>query len=151
MNDSILVEKERLRQSYKDKGTICACCNQFVKLYKRKLTSSQMRGLINLYRLHRDQPAYYHYTKLGPLHVAADFAKLKLFGLIEAGENSDSKKKAAGTWQITEKGIKFVLCQIKIPEAVYVYNQAPYGFSSRAIDIKEAIKNKFDYAELMNG
>ena len=150
MNDSIAVEKQRLRENY-EKGTTCACCNQFVKLYRRKLTSSQMRGLIKLYRLHMEEPAYYHYTLLGPLHVAADFAKLKLFGLIKPGENLDSTKKAAGTWIITSKGVQFVLCRIKIPEAVFIYNQKPYRFSENLINIKEAIKNKFDYDELMNG
>ena len=110
-----------------------------------------MIGLINLYKLNAKAEGYYHVEKLGGFRTICDLPKLKHFGLIEKGENLDKTKKTAGTWKITRLGIDFVLEKTPIPAAVFLYLDTVRRKSSTEIYIRQAIKKKFDYDELMNG
>ena len=110
-----------------------------------------MIGLINLFKLNALSPGFYHVEKLGGFRTICDFPKLKHFGLIVKGENSDKAKKTSGTWKITQLGIDFVLENKSIPAAVYLYLDTVHKKSEKKIYIRQAIKKKFDYEELMRG
>ncbi|MCA9495771.1 MAG: hypothetical protein KC589_02420, partial [Nanoarchaeota archaeon] len=49
MNELTLEQaKKILRESIEKDGATCPCCNQFVKAYKRKITSSMAYSLIRI-------------------------------------------------------------------------------------------------------
>lgn len=146
---TIAEERTRLKNNI-HKGTKCKCCGQMVKLYTRKLYSSQMKGLINLYKKYMNKPDYYHISTFEIVAGGGDFAKMEFFGLIEAQTNTDSTKRTSGMWKPTQKGIDFVNGRISVPEAVMIYNQSFVGFTENHIYIKDAIGNKFNYEELMS-
>lgn len=155
MNNEITIEqlKELLRENM-DKGTICPCCNNYVKMYKRKLTSSMVFCLIH-FKKHVDKNGneFQNFiTILDRLKLTstqrADWQKLVYFKLITA-ETSERGHPRSGYYKLTELGIKFVNHQSVVPEFVKVYNSKTYGYSEKQINISQAINNKFNYLELM--
>jgi len=144
---SIAEAKQYLRNNYK-KGTVCPCCNKYVKAYKRKLNSGIARSLIIMYKLE----AFWFDNKY--IHVQNEFAKLKLrattmdyayaekWELIVDGDE-------IGTWTLTKKGVDFVANKIVLPDHCLVYNGNVYSWSNNLINIEHALTESFDYQKLM--
>jgi hypothetical protein len=146
--ETLQESKEFLRANF-DKGVSCPCCNQFVKLYKRKLASTPSRMLI---RLHSLDNGWHHVGELakGISDTGSnDFSKLAYWKLIEEKTKTNDEKKNSGYWKITEKGINFVENKITLQSHVFIYNTKFLGFNEKKISIIEALGNKFNYTELM--
>lgn len=141
-------------------GTICPCCEQFAKLYKRQIHSSMAAALIAFYKLcHGNTDPYFHTLELlktlpAALHQRAcgDFAKLSIWGLIEEKQKEeDGPGRTSGRWRLTEKGGDFVRGAARVPQYVYLYNDSIKGWSENNVSISDCLKNKFDYEQLMKG
>jgi hypothetical protein len=142
-------------------GVVCPCCGQFVKLYKRVLSSSMAYALILIDRHFRRSSEWLHVQSyivdlpdLDPKVRAAvrgDFAKLSYWGLLceRPGGKSESGSPRAGHWRITHKGRQFVDGVIRVPKHALVYNRAARGFSEESVNIRQALGERFDYDELM--
>lgn len=143
--------KEYLRENF-DKGTKCPCCGQFVKLYKRSITSGQAHGLIMFYRYSEEHPEeFIHVSNFDfTAFRGGDFAKLRYWGFIEQAENDDPSKRDSGMWSITDKGRQFVRNERTVPRQVHLYDGQRVGWSEDRVSIKDALKNKFNYEELMS-
>lgn len=147
---TIEAAKEYLRLNFED-GCKCPCCDQYVKLYKRKIYKSPAKALFGLYKLGR---GFHHFTKIGN---SAGFSytgeigisKLKYWNLIEEEVNINTKKKNSGNWKITKKGCDFIEGKISIPKYVLIYNTKIQGFDGDMIYISDILEN-FNYQELMN-
>lgn len=146
--------KQFLRENMTN-GTICPCCNNYVKMYKRKLTSTMVFCLIQ-FKKHVDRNGndfQKYITILDRLKLTptqrADWQKLVYFKLIEP-ETNERGHVRSGYYRMTEIGMKFVNHKITIPEYVNVYNSKVFGYSETQINISQAIKNKFNYLELMS-
>ena len=152
MKDTLKEARKHLLISGR-KGAICPCCNQFVKLYKRKFSSVMARGLINLYHLSHGNVKFHHVsdimTRISPTG-SNDFSKLRYHDFIREEPSSDPGKKTSGYWRITESGIKFLKKQMEVREYMLIYNTKIKGFEGNMIDIEKALGNKFNYNELMN-
>jgi len=80
----------------------------------------------------------------------AEYSKLSYWGLIEGKPNEDDDtKRDSGFWRITPLGIDFVNGKCSTCRHVFLYNKKRYGSSDETTTIKEALGDKFDYAELM--
>lgn len=136
-----------------NKGSKCPCCSQHVKLYKRRLNANMCYYLIQLYRFTKHSEKgekYFSVEKIGlNYQLGGDWARLRHWGLIEEMKNHDETKRTSGYWGITEKGKEFVNMQIKVPEKLLINNNQVHGFEGKEIDLKQALKNKFNYAQLM--
>ena len=154
--DTIEQEKQRLRQEWR-KGTVCNCCGQLVKLYKRKLDSAMVFGLIEIYRIHREKGNrdWLHipteFTNRQINNSNAQISKLKYWGLIyEKPNNENSSKRTSGYWRISGVGIQFIFKKILMPKYVYIFNQKQYGMSDDImVNISTCLGKKFNYEELM--
>lgn len=149
--------KEYLRNNFK-KGVTCPCCNQFVKLYKRKLNQSMAYGLTIMYKLHTAK-GFDRYLKMNEeiakLKIPSsniEYPKLAYFKLIQEVPKPMTKddKKNTGFWRLTKMGIDFVKGQIEVPAYALIYNGTCYGFSDEKINIIKALGTKFNYNELMS-
>jgi hypothetical protein len=144
--------KALLRENFEE-GIECPCCGQRVKRYARNLYSTQAYCLIRLYRITElEGEDFYHWRKLienvgGSL--GEDFPKLRFWGLIREADTRTLDRNASGYWKITQKGKDFVLGIISVPKKVYIFNNKFRGFSDDTITIQQALKDKFDYRELM--
>jgi hypothetical protein len=156
--------KKWLRANF-SKGATCPCCHQFVKLYGRKMNKSMAYVLLLIARYYRrvevkpDEwlhvPSYIAEVAVGnPRRAAAvrgDWAKLKLWGLIEEkpGTRKDGSPRV-GYWRLTPLGRQFVAREVKVPSHVYIYNGA---LLQRAVDVQisidDALGTDFSYAEIM--
>jgi len=106
--------------------------------------------------LHHLGPGFHHYRKFKPDAAAGDYSKLRYWGLMAPGVNDDPKKKAAGTWSMTQRGIDWVMERIQIPRAQYVFDNKQFGHSDDTVGIREILHGKdgeppegFDYPKLM--
>jgi hypothetical protein len=148
--ETIIEAKEHLRENIK-KGADCPVCNQFVKMYKRKLNSVMARCLI---KLHQMGPGYHHVKDVvkGISDTGTnDFSKLRYWNFIHEHPNEDKKKKNSGMWCITFSGQQFAQYKSEVHEHVFVYNGERQGFSDSTTSIITSLGAKFDYQELMKG
>lgn len=145
--------KDYLREHFK-KGVKCPCCDQMVKLYRRKLNSGMAYGLIKAFVLggYKD---FIHvptvFTQNGINTSNSEFSKLKYWGLVEEQINEDTKKRNSGFWRITEKGMNFIRRSIGVPKYVYLFDGRaikPEG-EDDTVWIDECLGDKFDFQELM--
>ena len=144
---TIAEAKQYLKDNYVE-GVRCPCCDQLVKKYSRKITSTMARSLISLY--HESTSTY------SPIHITnikfvqgGEFAQMRRWGLIAEAKNETTTKRTSGLWYITQKGKDFVNGRIQVPMYCDTYNGKTLGFSRETTTIKQALGNKFDYMELM--
>lgn len=159
--DTIAKAKEILRPKLKE-GFICPCCNQPAKLYRRPLTSSMAYAIILMYHRTNNKlwMEWIHVEDMLkalniPSSVRGDFPKLRFWGLIEAksGEREDSNPNN-GYYKITEAGRLFLENKATVDSHVWLYNNKAFEVNDKTIKqitIVQALKNKFNYENLMNG
>lgn len=128
----------------------CPCCGRYAQLYKRRLHTSICLQLVKLYKLGgADQ--YVHASKLIPRGVTGtgDFTKAKYWSLIEEFSDPANTGKSSGLWALTSVGVEFVRNEIGVAEWALVYDDKVLRYEGNPITISEAVKNKFNYEELM--
>lgn len=132
-------------------GTTCPCCGQHAQLYKRKLNSGMARALIFIYLRNRMRAGYFHVLKeLTFEKSGGDYGKLVHWGLIEQMQgDTDDGNPESGLYRITPLGERFALMQAKVPKWTYHYNQICLGTGGGLITIRQALRDKFNYSELM--
>lgn len=127
----------------------CECCGRYAQVYQRRIHTSIALQLIELYKLGGTYD-HVHASRLIPKGVsgAGDLSKAKYWGLIEE-KPSDGRTKSSGFWMLTDLGLQYVTDRARVPYIAYVYDDKVLGFSERLCGIREALKEKFDYQELM--
>ena len=140
--------KEYLRENWEE-GIDCPCCGQLVKKYPRKLTTSMAVGLISLYRLSGFSTSTPIHIKKVDMVNGGEFAQLRRWGLISEVRNDDNHKRTSGLWLITQKGVDFVNQRLEVPMYCDTYDGKTLGFSEETTTIKQALGNRFNYAEMM--
>lgn len=127
----------------------CPCCGRYAQVYERKIHTSMALQLIELYKLGGAYD-YIHLSRLIPRGVsgAGDFSKTVYWGLISEKPDSGDQK-SSGYWMLTEQGIAYVTDNLKVPYVAFVYDATVLGFSERLCGIRDALKEKFNYSELM--
>jgi hypothetical protein len=140
--------KEFLRANY-EKGCRCPACDQHVKLYKRGLNAGMARALILISRGPKIDAN--GWVDIKSIDVrGGDYAKLRYWELIEQRPNEDQKKKDSGIWRVTQKGLKFISDQIRVPSHAHVYNDRVRGWSDNDVNIRQVLGKAFDYSQLMS-
>jgi len=138
-------------------GVKCPCCNQFVKVYKRKFHGSMGRVLMLMCRAHwtgkTDDDGYTHVENLLVAlgnNTKGVQGKMKYWGLVESKPPATTDKKTSGLWRPTHKGFLFAQNRVRVPKHVYVYNDSVLGFGNELVYIREVLPEKFNYQELMD-
>lgn len=146
--------KAWLREEIAGDGAPCPCCRKPMKVYRRGISATVAKALINAYRKHRREP--FHTNTLGL--PGGDFQKLAYRGFLEReSKDRDPDAPGVGIYRITEDGVAFVLGTLRVDshalvvwdpdraETVCVGTTPLKG----QISIREALGNRFDYDELM--
>lgn len=140
-------ENQRNRET--PEGAKCPVCDQFCKIYKRRIYGQMVAGLVRLYRLTQQRQnsddKYFHVKDLLGYN-GGDFAKLRYWDLIRECPNRD------GFWAITKSGEAFLKGEIGLPKHVRLYNDSFYGFvdPDDKVFVRDILGEKFNYDELMN-
>jgi len=136
-------------------GLYCPCCKQYIKQYKRAITSSMARCLIIFYQEQQLKPN--EWLQLTRIFIKKrrmqpnDFTKFKMWKMIvqKPSEKEDGNPDS-GFYMLTEKGKQFVMGKIEVPRHCWVVRDEVDSFSKEMTTIKKALRNKFDYNRLMN-
>jgi len=109
---------------WESKGTICPCCDQRARVYKRKLRSAQATWLLALVKESAHEEQGWVYKGVLKRQEGGDYGKLQLFGLIEAMSPEEALNYGGrtGVWRPTDLGIAFAYGRVPIPLFVHVYN-----------------------------
>jgi hypothetical protein len=144
-------------------GTDCPCCDQFAKVYPRRINSIMARWAIALYKAMHDPregslldggPGWVHVDKLanytsGTAIRTGDYGKLRWWDLVEAMPNDDPDKRNSGFWRLTPKGVAFVLGKITVTKTANVYADTLLGMEGEQVSIESCLGKKFSYREIM--
>lgn len=136
--------------AYDTKGTHCPCCKNFVKSYRRPLNHDMARFVIMLVRVFERTGDWVDITSFN--FRGGDYAKAEFWGLVEHKPNTDDpEKKESGMWKPTKLGQKVAYKLESIPKYAHLnWNGEFEGHSGPNIFIDQALKKKFNYAELMS-
>jgi hypothetical protein len=151
MNDLFLTleaAKSELREKL-GKGARCPCCSQFAKIYKRRITSRQARGIIVIYR--KAGTNWAHVPTLSPVLFgdSAEVSKLRYWKLIEESSEVRDDGGRAGWWRITALGACYVNDRITVPKYACIYDSRLLKLEGELVGIRDALGKKFNYYELM--
>jgi hypothetical protein len=150
--------KQTLRANF-DEGIDCPCCGQFVKRYRRSITGSMAYALIQLYRHHcatRQKWIDFPDVLQGAAARGGDYSKLRHWGLIaRRPENRSDGSPRNGRWRITPLGVDWIRSKTTVPKYVWLFDQkrisAPANANNPDLTIQEALGNRFNYFDLMQG
>jgi hypothetical protein len=153
--ETIDTAKLQFRQALeRGEHTDCPCCGRYAQIYRRKFHSSMAVQLIKLFAA-GGSFKFVHASKLIINNMAGigDFTKAKYWGLIYPMEKPEdhTTTKTSGFWRLTSHGEAFVRGLISIPREVVVFDDRVLAIGDEKTTIREALNDKFDYAELLHG
>ena len=132
-----------------DEGVTCPVCQQYAKVYRRKINSGMARSLITMY----------HIGGLDWVHLPSQVGarsreegKLAYWGLVEEQRAVRPDGGRAGYWRVTKLGELWLTNQCTLPKYARVYNGKCLSLDpTEKVTIKEALSDDFSYDELMAG
>jgi hypothetical protein len=160
-DDVTLGEARAFTRKGAHKGTVCPCCQQTVKVYRRALGSSMAVLLCHAARLFGTDRWFSVPKDFAPalpekhrnLLNGGDYAKLAWWGFVEAGNDrrADGSDRT-GMFRVTAKGADFARGLSRVPSHALVYNGQLMRLDTKdSISIQEALRNRFDFNELWRG
>lgn len=134
-------------------GTKCPCCDRFIKMYKRTITSAMAYGLILLQR--KGKGDWIHLRQFFTsrnMRAMNDVPTLVFWDLLEKKDDYYRSGNNAGFYRVTPQGEDFVTGSIMLPKYVYILNGKlkKYG-QEKFVGIEECLNDKFAYEKLMRG
>jgi hypothetical protein len=78
---------------------------------------------------------------------AGDAPKLRHWELIERAPKEH--RGSRGYYRVTQLGIDFINGTVQVPKSYLEYNNGVWGWADEFITIRQALKDKFDFWELM--
>lgn len=156
-----LEDAREVLQSEIADGTTCLCCGQHAKVYRRKINSTMVKGLLVFYRhvlalsggdktLVSSQ--WVHVPRQTALSaMGGDWARLQLWGLIVSQLDTERPDGGpnSGVWRMTEKGLDFVRRKVRVQMYAKIYNASLLGLDGPLVSISEALGDDFSYEELL--
>lgn len=154
MDTITVAEAREFVKDHADRGVECPCCNQYVKVYRRKLHSQMAAFLASLYGaiIRNFDEAFGDTTVIGRVvdvrdvrsageKASTDASYLTNWGLVQ--------KHGRGQYSITRKGVEFLNGDIVVPKYVYMLCNQRTAISEETIGIDEVWDEDFDFDELM--
>lgn len=140
--------KQYLRERMYGDGAECPCCTQFVKIYKRSITSSMCWALAEFYAGNGQQ--YEHANEFFkeregiPDSLRGDFAKFKFWMIVAPHEDK------RGYYRVTDTGRAFLEEGLEVPKFFAIFNDNILKQSDEMVTIQQASENKFDLEKLLS-
>lgn len=135
----------------------CSACGRPLVTYKRTITAAMAVALLLLYRKGEGKWAHLPTLKLSvsnPQLRAAlgggDVSKMRFWGLIEMldGIRPDGSSRV-GYYRITPKGEEFCRDEARVAKYVIIRCGGVQGFAGQQIGIRDALREKFNYSDLL--
>lgn len=145
LTDTIEHSREWLDEN-RDEGVSCPSCDQFVKVYRRKINSGMAQAIITMYN-RAGTEEFVHTPSLVRSH---EVGQLAWWGFIEEEKVLREDGGRAGYWRVTPAGEQWVLGRTKAAKYALVYNGKLLGLDDEeTVVIADSLGSKFNYNELM--
>lgn len=140
-----------LRDQAEAKGAACPCCQQFTKIYKRKINSGMAYALVLMCRAHGTEWQDKTVTLRGVGSAARDESLLRFWGLIEEDKRLREDGGRAGWWRVTPNGVRFVRGGMRVPKHAVIYDSRLLRFEGviPGVSVQDCLGDRFDLAELL--
>lgn len=136
-------------QDHADEGVHCPACDQFAKVYRRKINAGMAHALIEMYR--HAKTDWFYLPPITRRWQGRDEAGLRYWGLIEEATEPREDGGRKGWWRVTSDGEQFVRGTTTQPMYALVYDGKVLGFDGNRAGIRTALGQKFNYNQLMRG
>ncbi|QPX62164.1 hypothetical protein PBI_INDLOVU_49 [Mycobacterium phage Indlovu] len=131
-----------------DEGAECPCCTQNVKVYRRKITASMARVLIDMHRDHGT--GWVHLPSIRS--AGQDEVLTRHWGLIERdAEVRPDGSTRTGWWRLTPLGVAWVTGRETVAKYAVIYDNRCLELEGDAVTITDSLGDRFDYGDLMAG
>lgn len=142
--------KDWLRARVRD-GARCPCCDQYAKVYRRKLNASMARALIALARESGGAEVHLFRFLRERRIQHSDAPALRHWGFIkEADREREDGNPRAGYYRITQAGLDFAERRTSAASHALLYDNRLLQLDTEAMTtIVGALGRRFDYDELM--
>lgn len=140
-------------REHAEEGVRCPCCDRYVRTYRRTITHSQVKFLVDLLAA-TEHERRKHPREMGDIvidvrtilgqHVrGGDYGKLRYWGLIRQAQGQ------SGHWVITGEGKLFLKGIIAVPRYAHVLDGEVLRFSTETITVYDAYREAFDLDALL--
>lgn len=125
-------------------GVVCPCCTRYVKVYRRTLNSTIVRGLLWLVEESGQDLAWVD-TGEGPKFVTStrQLPTARHWNLVEGHPDGGR------LWRPTLQGVAFAAGNLRTNQAAYILDNVAIDFSDELVDVRAALGTKYDYDEVM--
>ena len=130
-------------------GEVCPCCDQFAKVYRRKISATMARRLRD-FRQKVPAGEFRHLPTVFGSGTDGEFAKLRYWNLIEEEKTRRPDGGRSGYWKVTERGEAFLAGRETVPKYVHIYNGDRLFLSGDRVSFKDSFGEAFDYLELLS-
>ena len=153
--ESVTLAQARAMLREKMKGGVdCPCCGRLVKDYKFTILGTMAATLMWIVsKAKQTKETWVHLNNPeAPAWIKADrnYPRLAYWDLAMPKEQTDKEeKRCSGYWRPTPVGIDFVYNRVRVPKYILAYNNIPFEQSEETVSIKDALKKRFNYEEMM--
>lgn len=147
MSDSLIEARAYIMRDRFGDGVHCPVCDQFAKVYRRRLNASMVRALIDMYKAGgiRD----YVHTPTLLKGRRGEEARLSYWELTEELTERREDGGKRGYWRVTRRGELFLHGVVTVPAYALVYDSQLLRLGGEPTNVLDALGTKFDLAELM--
>lgn len=129
-------------------GTVCPCCDQHVRVYRRRLNASMVRALLTMYRAGGVNEYVHTPTLLAGKR--GEEARLSYWQLTQESDGTRTDGGRRGWWRVTQRGELFLSGHITVMSHVLVYNGRCLRMVGEPMSVRDALGAEFDLHELMS-
>lgn len=148
--------KEFAAMLQRNSEAICPCCARRARINRLRIHSTLALMLGRLYYISNrewgEPQSWVHIEAFKPKHrTGNDFSIVKHWGLAEPKSAAPGEDKASsGMWRLTDAGVLWIeaATNTRVPKYAFVMDDRVLGFSPELVTLKEALNNKFSFAEL---
>ena len=137
--------QEDWKKTIKGGGGHCPICERWGKVNKYKMTEHLALSLRWIHA-HGDTEGWVNVQKKAPRWIM----KSKTYNLLEHWGLLESRGFRTGIWRVTNTGRRFIYGEIRVPSAVYVYDNIIWGVDEQQKSFRSCFGVHFDFDELMS-
>jgi hypothetical protein len=129
-------------------GIHCPCCDQYARIYKRRINKTMVRSLVALYRAGGVREYVHSPTVLGK--DRGEEARLSYWNLITEDDGRREDGGRRGWWKVTRVGELFLDSAITVPKYALVYNGECLQITGDPVDVSDCLGAKFSLRDLLD-
>lgn len=152
-DDMTLAQAREVLRPLAAAGETCPCCKQHVRVYRRKLTTTAARAVIELYTEHGldfgHLPTVAQKRMPEVAHQGGYLVLSAHWSLIVEERHLRPDTGRAGYWRVTPFAEQWLRGEVTVPKYARIYSGRCLGLEGDLVTVDEVLNERFDFAELM--